>query len=109
MVPGLSESYIFGMISGEPLRMPSTLVSLLPFEAVWRAEDNGQEQLKQERKNTVGPGWKLVCEHLKSAGSVLDHCRDTIHILLKVNLSCAPGSEIHPGFSVNHTPWNWAV
>lgn len=40
---------------------------------------------------------------------MLRHCKDTILILLTVNPSCAPGSDVHPGHSVSCTLWNWAM
>ena len=88
--------------------MSSTLVSVVLLQAMSRTVNSGQGHLKQKRKNIVGPEWELVCEHLKGTGSMLHHSRDTVHILLTVNLSCAPESDIHPGYNVNCTPWNWA-
>lgn len=87
--------------------MSSTLVSVVLLQAMSRTVNSGQGHWKQKRKNIVGPEWELVCEHLKGTGSMLHHSRDTVHILLTVNLSCAPGSDVHPGYNVNCTPWNW--
>lgn len=54
----------------------------------------------------INSEWELVYEHLKGTGSMLYHSWDTIHILLDVNLSCTPDSDIHPEYKVSCIPWN---
>lgn len=90
------------MNSGEPSKGSlSALVSVV-LQAMSRTASSGQGQLKQ-KKNTVDPEWELACEHLKGTRSLPHHSRGNIHILLTVNLSCAPGSDVHPGYNVSCT------
>lgn len=90
-------------------RAGSTIAWVVLLQTMSNTVDNGQEQTETKRKNIVDPKWELVCEHPKGAGSMLHYCRDTIHILFSINLSCASGSDIYPGHNINHTPWNWAM